>query len=734
VVVVAGAWVTALGLRNGFDSAEDRPPRTRIAAPAIAALLAAFAASIPFLANGRMGPLGQGLVNDDMASHLLFTEWVAHPAGRIPDLVAGGYPLAPHSLVAAMSTGTGASYVEVFAGLTLALAALAALTAYGALDMARPAIRAPAAALAALPYLSAAWLAQGAFKEPMLALFIVAFALGLREFDARVDGDGPRPRPSRSAVESRGPSPAARATITRAVPLGVIAAGALYAYSFPGLAWLAGTAIVWALIELARRGSPLSSIKAAVPVTATASAVLAISAIPQISRMVDFASFGAFDPEGVGPKVGLGNLRQALNPLEGLSVWPSGEFRLSAAAASIPEPLFYLGGLLAAGALAWGLLVAMRRKESALPAALVAMAVMYLGAKVAGTPYTSAKALAIAAPVGMLVALRGLLSSEPPALVAWLAPLRIPLALAFVIGAAISSFLPLRSGIVGPSDHANQLIGLRDDVGTGPVLYLGRDQFAAYELYPARLGTPVLNHYNVKGLPNRFPSTDEFAKLDWDGLTPTQLDAYPFVITTRSSFQSAAPPNFSQRAATEDYLLWERTGPTPPRRVLSEPDQPGAVLHCPAGKPPPTGTATVLAAPPVIGPASAWSPSGRVTDSRSAGQELTLGPGHWEISLEYVSTQPLRLTAPGFDRELPASLDFRGPAPPFPSGGEIVADRQRRLTFTVSVERPPLFGRLIGAESLAFPLRIVATQANVAEKIPAAAACGRYVDFITPPS
>ena len=43
----------------------------------------------------------------------------------------------------------------------------------------RPLLRAPAAALAALPYLGAAYLAQGAFKEPMLALALVGFALSL---------------------------------------------------------------------------------------------------------------------------------------------------------------------------------------------------------------------------------------------------------------------------------------------------------------------------------------------------------------------------------------------------------------------------------------------------------------------------------------------------------------------------------------------------------------------------
>ena len=32
------------------------------------------------------------------------------------------------------------------------------------------------------------------------------------------------------------------------MPLGVIAAGAIYAYSFPGLFWLAAAAVIYALI------------------------------------------------------------------------------------------------------------------------------------------------------------------------------------------------------------------------------------------------------------------------------------------------------------------------------------------------------------------------------------------------------------------------------------------------------------------------------------------------------
>ncbi len=78
----------------------------------------------------------------------------------------------------------------------------------------RPLPRVLAAALVALPYLAAAYLAQGAFKEPMEALFLLAFALLL---------------PGATSVR-------------RGLPLAVIAAGAVYAYSFPGLFWLLGAA------------------------------------------------------------------------------------------------------------------------------------------------------------------------------------------------------------------------------------------------------------------------------------------------------------------------------------------------------------------------------------------------------------------------------------------------------------------------------------------------------------
>src|SRR5918996_2707681 len=180
----------------------------------VAVIGAAAVVAIPFATSGRVGILGQGLVNDDMASHLLFTEWVSTHAGPTPDLIKDGYPLGPHAIVAATAKVSGASLIEGFAGLTGAIAALLALTAYGALSGVREWLRVPAAVLAASPYLAAAYLGQGAFKEPLLGLAVLGFALAL-----------PAGRPAWSVGGDRQRDHSQSKT---AIPLGVIAAGTIY--------------------------------------------------------------------------------------------------------------------------------------------------------------------------------------------------------------------------------------------------------------------------------------------------------------------------------------------------------------------------------------------------------------------------------------------------------------------------------------------------------------------------
>src|SRR5882757_4982508 len=178
---VTAAVVTGVALIACFVVfGRTRLPTGTVRVGAIVAVIgAALVVAIPFATSGRVGILGQGLVNDDMASHLLFTEWISSHAGPTPDLIKDGYPLGPHAIVAAAAKVSGASLIEGFAGLTGAIAALLGLTAYAALPGVRGWLRVPGAILAASPYLAAAYLAQGAFKEPMLALALLGFALSM---------------------------------------------------------------------------------------------------------------------------------------------------------------------------------------------------------------------------------------------------------------------------------------------------------------------------------------------------------------------------------------------------------------------------------------------------------------------------------------------------------------------------------------------------------------------------
>jgi hypothetical protein len=755
--LMRGGSVDARARDSATREMSEEPPVSfhRIRAGAIVALLgAALVAAIPFMTSGRIGILGQGLVNDDMASHLLFTEWLTSHAGPTPDLIQDGYPLGPHAVVAAAAEVTGASLIEGFAGLTGAIAALLALTAYGALPGVQGWLRVPAAVLAASPYLAAAYLAQGAFKEPMLGLALLGFALAL-----------PAVRPPWSELTG---------SVLAAIPLGVIAAGTVYNYSFPGLAWLLGAAVFWMLLIAWRERDRAKAFAASLRLRerlrdaraaiGLAVAIPVIAALPEVFRLASFSSFEAFNPQGTGPTVGFGNLRQPLNPLEAFGIWPSGEFRITPANSTTPEIAFYLGGLLALLAFAWGLGRALARRESALPSALVAATVAYLGALAFGTPYTQAKALAIGAPLIMLIGLRGLLSAEalpgeasdvpeggqaswwPPRLLRPLTGFGVPLlALAFAAAAAFSTLLPLRQAAVGPDYHLQEMLEMRPIVDGQDVLFLGRDNFVSWELIGSEVFAPITNHYDVEEIPSLYRATTLNAKFDWDNVPPHGADPelpdgmndFDWVVTTSAAEQSEAPPAFEPRLRTHDFILWQRMREVGERRTLFEPLNPGAPLDCAAPDEAPLrgvrGKATVFTLQPVVG--KVWRPSAELTESEPGTQSIYLTPGRWDISVQYASTQPLHVTATGpglaadFRADLRTNLLFRGPSPFYPVGA-VVVNAPGRVAFDVDVDDPPLVGRLLGTESKAYLGGIAATRADSArEALPLGRACGRYVDW-----
>jgi hypothetical protein len=437
---------------------------------------AVIAASLPFIVERRFGILGTGL-NPDMSQHLFAANRLAHGEGS--RLLTQGYPLGPHSLVVATSKATGASLVHAFDGLTLTIAACATLAPLALLERFAPWRRTAAALLVGVPYLVASYLIQGAFKETMEALWVLALAIGLREL-------------SRSTL-----IPGARRGPLVAVPLAALAIGSVYSYSFPGLLWLAGAAGLWAVVEVAmkvRRRSRSAARalvrKAALPAV-VAVGVLVVAAAPEIGRMVNFASFETFNPPGAG----LGNLFNPISPLEALGIWPSGDFRLDPGDGAVPAFGYYLGELLGLAALAYGLVWWLRRSEWAVPSALAVAMVLYAYAHFAGTPYQAAKATVIAAPLAMLIAARALLSPEQlvelgairgavgrtrtgpsGVLLRWQSSLKTVLATLFCVAAAACSVLALVNGPVGPSTYTPGLTELRPELRSGSTLVLIPDQ------------------------------------------------------------------------------------------------------------------------------------------------------------------------------------------------------------------------------------------------------------------
>jgi hypothetical protein len=494
------------------------------------AVLALAAASLPFVAEGHFGILGTGF-NPDMSQHLLATDRLAHGEGS--QLLHQGYPLGPHAIVVALDKGLGIGLVQGFSGLTVAVAVLAPLTALAAFADLPPLRRTAGALLVGIPYMAASYFAQGAFKETMQALFVLAFALSLRAST----------------------SPTWRNQPLRFIPAALLAVGSVYTYSFPGLIWLAGTAVIWAVAEFAlssrrssaggagrgaENGPSLARPQAPLPLTGPAAersgpwrpALLTLLTFlvlvaPEIGRMIDFHSFETFDPNGPG----LGNLFGQISPFEALGIWPSGDFRLAPGDGAVPAFGYHLGAAFAALLLVYGLVLCWRRRETAIVGGLLAAALAYAAARLGGTPYTAAKAIEIAAPLAVVTILLPLL--------------RRPVAGLYVLAAGVCSLLALANAPVGPTSYTPALTGLRPLVASGSTVVLASDQ-----LLSEQHGTPYIA-WELRGGRVCIEADSEAGGAPPPGVRFVVGEGPP----ARPPF-----PHLRVRRVAEPYVLWERVG------------------------------------------------------------------------------------------------------------------------------------------------------------------------------
>lgn len=467
------------------------------------ALVALAAASLPFAIEGHFGILGTGF-NPDMSQHLLATDRLADGGGG--QLLNQGYPLGPHAIVVALNAGLGVGLVQGFTGLTMATVVLASLTALAAFEELPPLRRTVGALLVGIPYLAATYYAQGALKETMQALFVLAFVFALRE-----SGRGWRDLP------------------LRFVPAALIAVGSVYAYSFAGLLWLGAALAFWLVLE--RR----------VPARALLLGLLAflILVAPEIGRMVDFQRFETFDPNGPG----LGNLFGQISPLEALGIWPSGDFRVAPGDGAVPAFAYYLLAAFALALLVHGAVRCWRRRETAILAGLLGAAGIYVAARTGGTPYTAAKALEVVAPLVVLTILLPLLTGP----VVWRETRHIDgfLATLFLLAAGICSLLALANAPVGPMSYTPKLTELRPILAADSTLVVAPESLLADEH-----GVPYLA-WELRGGRVCIESDAEAGDRPPPGVR--------YVIAADDNGDPPLPGLTLARRAGP-YLLWERRG------------------------------------------------------------------------------------------------------------------------------------------------------------------------------
>jgi hypothetical protein len=695
-------------------------PAVGIAIPV--ALLSGLLASLPFIASGHIGIPGVGL-NNDMAMHLVDVDYLVDPSRPKPQSVVNGYPLGPHSLVGTVVSVLGTQPLYGWLGLLVAVPVLTGITSLAGLRELPGGRRLLAAALVAVAYLSASVLGIAGFKELIAGMFLIAFALGLREIERNPDG-----------------------RIAILIGLALITAAMVPVYSLPGVGWLAITAGLWIVAQLIRldREGGMDDVRAAVRgslhILIPAAIVLVLVGLTQLPKVIDFLNSGS-----IGNVLDTNSkLRYVVSPLETLGIWPSGSWLLG----THDVTHFWIFGAIGLAGLVIGLVWWIGRRDYAVPATVISALVVYLATKYIenGGLYILAKAVVVPASVVMLMVLTALLTPGG----GWAKRI---FAVAFIGLAAYSSFLALRDTVIAPDHRLQELSSFQDTVAGRKVLALTSDRFADYGLRTAEVSSPAFN--SEIRVPSAVTKSQRLP-IDFDSVPASVLNKFPYAVTTSAVYQSQAPPGWTKVQSTPSYELWKRTGTTPPISILYEEARPGRVFRCNKSKLAPFrregGQALTWQPRSVIAKRLYWkagssggvlpegsqsvSKQGKIDNSlkpgESASQQIKLPPGRWELSLQYVSpVTGVSVKAPGLDVHLPSGVDAAIPyrpdqGPYWPVG--VITSQGGPVTVSVTADDVDWFQSLIGVDAPAVIGNLTAVNPDGFVTVPTASACGLFVD------
>ncbi len=697
-------------------------PAVGIAIPV--ALLSGLLASFPFIVSGHIGIPGVGL-NNDMAMHLVDVDYLVDPSRPTPQSVINGYPLGPHSLVGTVVSALGTQPLWGWLGLLVAVPVLTGITALGGLRELPGGRRVLGTVLVAFAFLTASVLGIAGFKELIAGMFLIAFALGLREIE-------------------RGPE----GRIAILIGLALITAAMIPVYSLPGVAWLVLTAGLWALLQLlqirAEKGAQgvRDVVRASMRIVIPAAILLLLAALTQLPKVIDFFQSGSIGNVADTDS----KLRYVVSPLEMLGVWPSGNWLLG----THDVTHFWIFGAIGLAGLIVGLVWWTARVDYAVPAAVISGIVIWLATKYIenGGLYILSKAVVVPASVVMLLVVAALLAPGG----GW--PKRV-FAVVFIALAGYSTFLALRDTVIAPHNRLQELGRFQHDVSGQRVLALTGDRFADYGLRTAEVWSPAFNSElrtaSVGSKTQRLP-------IDFDSVPTSVLNDFPYAVTTSAIYQSQAPPGWQLADSTESYRLWKRTGTTPPIQQLAEEARPGRIFRCKKPKfrslVNQGGQALTWQPRTVIakrlywkagGTAGALGEGGVAADKRApidnnlapgetASQRIVLPAGRWELSLQYVSpVTGVTVKAPGLDVHLPAGVDaaipYRPDQGPFWPVGTITS-KGGPVTVSVTADDVNWFQSLIGVDAPAVIGNLTAVNPDGFKLVPTAAACGLFVDHL----
>lgn len=666
-----------------------------------------FMVLIPFLASGRAGTLGVSFDND-MATHLLWAEAIKSASAASVTSLDTSYPVGPHGLCAVLAQALGVRVDYAFAGETMAVPLLLAWTSLASLRRASWPGKTFVATMTACTFMVVAYYGQGSFKEIMQALFVLGFAIALGHL---MSG-----QTSRISADSSGR--------LRWVPLGLIAGGSLSVYSASGLPWLLATLVLWLtlLAVRARLRFPstkaiLAAIRAGVIPAVLGCSVLVVLVAPQLGRIARFyaANVGVGGGAGV-PINNLGNLAAPLSFWKVFGMWDIADYRFPA------QDLFHVGmyvgfGLiLTIGGGIWWL----RRDSWTVPIATGIATAIWIYSDHNQSPYVTAKALVILAPLVMIVATRWLVELNRDE--SWLSltgALRVGVAGLLGWAALGTSVEALRIAYVGPTAHASDLRALQPSLGRAKTLFLGWDDFIQWELAGTPVNQPFLGYPLIPFRPQADWSPGE--PLEFSDIPAQVLDRYTYIVAPRNIAGTAPPPNIRLIRTTKYYEVYRREGPTPDVQTVANGPGPGASLNCK------TSSGRRLAH--LRGIAAVGRPNVAVQvpaqpPGSTAHVQITLSPGRWSLSTPYTSPHPINVEISGRHITIPANLDRAGDVWPV---GEITVTRRESIPISFRVQNTTL---TMGIPT--YVNALWATNEKAVHIVPLRQACGQYVEWYLP--